>query len=115
MKAEKNENLNTEDSFAERVYAAVRRIPKGKVASYALVAFSAGSPRACRAAGNALHKNPYFGEVPCHRVVASDGSLAGKFAFGGCEVQQKMLEAEGVFLNADGKVDMKKYSLNKPF
>lgn len=116
MKADENNFCKkNEGSFSERVYAAVKRIPKGKVAGYALVAFSAGSPNACRAVGNALHKNPYFGIVPCHRVVASDGSLAGKFAFGGSEVQQKMLEAEGVFLNADGKVDMKKYSLKTPF
>ena len=89
--------------FEDAVYAAVCRIPRGKVASYGAVAAAVGKPLAARAVGNALHKNPFFGVVPCHRVVAADGSLAEAFVFGGKNVQQEMLEREGVKIK-DGKV-----------
>ena len=59
----------------EKIYAAVQKIPKGKVATYAQVAAMAGNPRMCRVVGNALHQNPYYGIVPCHRVVNSKGVL----------------------------------------
>lgn len=82
--------------FAERVYAVVRRIPRGCVATYGQVAELAGSPRASRAVGAALHRNPLPGLIPCHRVVFHDGSLAPGFAFGGPARQRELLEAEGV-------------------
>lgn len=85
-----------EGIFFERVYAAVRRIPRGRVTTYGQIAKMCGSPRSSRAVGYALHQNPYFGEVPCHRVVNREGRLAPAFAFGGAEVQKNMLEAEGV-------------------
>lgn len=85
-----------EGNFFERVYAAVRRIPRGRVTTYGQIAKMCGSPRSSRAVGYALHLNPYFGEVPCHRVVNREGRLAPAFAFGGAEVQKNMLEAEGV-------------------
>ena len=65
----------------EKIYAAVMTIPCGKVATYAQVAAMVGNPRLCRVVGNALHINPYFGEVPCHRVVSAQGRLSGEFAF----------------------------------
>ncbi len=55
-----------------------------------------GNPRGARAVGYALHVNPYFGEIPCHRVVNREGRLAPAFAFGGSSVQKEMLEREGV-------------------
>ncbi len=91
--------------FREKVYAAVRAIPAGKVASYGMVAEMVGRPGAARAVGTALHFNPYeWGDksiskelwVPCHRVVAKDGSLAKDFAFGGAEEQKMRLMEEGV-------------------
>ncbi|MCI1935312.1 MAG: MGMT family protein [Bifidobacteriaceae bacterium] len=85
-----------EKSFAERVYAAVRCIPKGSVATYGQIARSIGAPRCARLVGFALHRNPYQGEVPCHRVVFADGGLAPGFAFGGPEEQRALLEGEGV-------------------
>ena len=100
-------------NFNERVYAIVRRVPKGKVISYGQVAFLAGSPRGARAVGWALHRNPYpwvmGGEnpVPCHRVVNREGRLAPEFAFGGPEEQRRLLEGEGVVVSEDGYVDMK--------
>ena len=63
-----------------------------------------------RAVGNALHKNPEPGVIPCHRVVSSKGELAGDFAFGGLGVQAKLLFEEGVE-TVDGKVDLEKYGI----
>ena len=96
------------DNFFEKVYEFVKRIPKGKVTTYGDVARAIGKPRASRQVGWALHCNPYFGEVPCHRVVFRDGSLAQNFAFGGSDVQKNMLLSEGVGF-IDDKVDMKNY------
>lgn len=95
--------------FQKRVYKAVEQIPRGKVVTYGEVARMAGSTRASRAVGNILHKNPFFGVVPCHRVVHADGALAEPFAFGGAGVQREMLEKEGVTFTKDGKVNMKKH------
>ncbi len=95
--------------FQRRVFEAVARIPRGKAAPYSEVARAAGSPRAMRAVGNILHNNPFFGVVPCHRVVHADGSLAAAFAFGGEGEQRKMLEAEDVGFTPDGRVDMRLY------
>lgn len=82
--------------FNARVYAVVRRIPPGRVATYGQVAALAGAPRNARFVGFALHANPEPGVIPCHRVVFRDGSLAPGFAFGGPERQRALLEDEGV-------------------
>ena len=63
-----------------------------------------------RAVGNALRKNPYGESVPCHRVVNAKGELSGGSAFGGEEVQARLLEAEGVEVR-EGKVDLGKYGI----
>lgn len=94
--------------FAADVYRAVSDIPKGKVATYAQVALMSGHRGAARAVGNALHVNPFFGSVPCHRVVNASGRLAPDFAFGGAQQQQRMLEDEGVTV-IDGAVDLSVY------
>ena len=83
-------------TFDEAVYNAVRAIPKGKVATYGMIAHLIGRPRAARQVGGSLHRNPYFGEVPCHRVVNREGRLAPAFAFGGQNVQADLLAREGV-------------------
>ena len=95
------------DSPTKRIYEAVKKIPKGRVATYGKVAEMAGNPRMSRAVGNALHKNPDTDHIPCYRVVNSKGELAGAFAFGGEEVQRKLLEADGIEV-VNGKVDLKK-------
>ncbi len=63
-------------SFKEKVLVIVRKIPKGKVSTYKEVAQKAGNPEAYRAVGNILSKN-YNPEIPCHRVICSDGKLGG--------------------------------------
>ena len=97
-------------SPTKRIYDAVKMIPKGCVATYSQVAKMAGNERMCRAVGNALHKNPEPGIIPCHRVVDSKGRLAGEFAFGGAGGQARLLEAEGVAV-VDGKVDLEIYQM----
>lgn len=96
------------DTPSKRIYEAVKMIPKGRVATYGQVAEMAGDRKMARAVGNALHKNPEPGVIPCHRVVNSKGELAGAFAFGGAGVQAGLLESEGVRV-VDGVVDLKKY------
>ena len=98
------------DSPTKRIYEAVKRIPKGHVATYGKVAEMAGNPKMSRAVGNALHKNPDPEHIPCFRVVNSKGELAGAFAFGGGGAQAKLLEADGVEV-VNGKVDLKKYGI----
>ena len=96
------------DSPAKRIYEAVKRIPYGHVATYAQIAEMAGDKKMARAVGNALHKNPDPDNIPCFRVVNSQGKLAGEFAFGGSGAQAKLLEAEGIEVK-EGCVDLKKY------
>lgn len=96
------------DSPSKRIYEAVKRIPYGHVATYADVAEAAGDRKMARAVGNALHRNPDPGNIPCFRVVNAKGELAGEFAFGGAGAQAKLLEAEGVEV-VGGKVDLQKY------
>ncbi|HHW89631.1 MAG TPA: MGMT family protein [Clostridiales bacterium] len=96
-------------NFFQRVYEAVKKIPKGKVCTYGVIAFMAGSPRASRVVGYALHHNPDPENIPCHRVVNRHGKLAPCFAFGGEQMQKKLLENEGVKVSDDGCVDLKIY------
>jgi O-6-methylguanine DNA methyltransferase len=98
------------DSPTKRIYEAVKKIPKGKVATYADVAEMAGDRKMARAVGNALHKNPDPSTIPCHRVVNSKGELAGEYAFGGAWKQAQILESEGVGIT-EGKVNLKKYRI----
>ena len=99
------------DSPTKRIYEAVKRIPKGHVATYAQVAEMAGDRKMARAVGNALHKNPDPSTIPCHRVVNAKGELAGEYAFGGAWKQAEILKKEGVE-SENGKVDLKKYGFN---
>ena len=93
-------------TIAERVYEVVKRVPKGKVTTYKTVA-EALDCKAYQAVGQVLRKNPYAPIVPCHRVVASDGSLGGFMGKrSGKNIKEKirMLKAEGVQVT-NGKVD----------
>lgn len=98
------------DSPTKRIYEAVKRIPKGHVATYGKIAEMAGEPRMARAVGNALHKNPDPEHIPCFRVVNAKGELAGAFAFGGQNVQAELLRADGVEV-INGRVDLEKYGI----
>ena len=92
----------------EQIYDVVRRIPRGKVATYGQIAMLAGNPHWSRVVGYALHVNPEPGVIPCHRVVNRFGEPSSAFAFGGVNEQIFLLEDEGVEV-ADGRVDLAEY------
>jgi methylated-DNA-[protein]-cysteine S-methyltransferase len=87
-------DLALRQGFTRRVLRAATRIPFGQVATYTDIARRAGSPKAVRAAGNALGSNPVPIVVPCHRVVRTGGGLGGYT--GGLERKEFLLELEGV-------------------
>ena len=78
--------------FTEKVYAVVKKIPRGSVLTYQQVAAKAGSARAFRAVGNILHKN-HNPRIPCHRVIRSNGTLGGYNR--GTKAKKKILRREG--------------------
>ena len=96
------------DSPSKRIYEAVKKIPKGHVATYGQIAALAGDKKLARAVGNALHNNPDPEHVPCFRVVNSKGELSGEFAFGGAGAQERLLKEDGVEVTC-GRVDLGKY------
>lgn len=98
-------------TFYDAVYAAVRRIPMGKVATYGQIAALAGSPRASRVVGGALCrcKDP---AIPCHRVVNRLGGMAPEGTFGLPGEQERRLLAEGIALREDATVDLSIYLWN---
>lgn len=102
------------DSPTNRIYEAVKKIPKGKVATYRQVAQMAGNPRMCRAVGNALHKNPDPEGIPCYRVVNAKGECSGSFAFGGQAAQAERLREDGIEV-VDNRVDLKKYGMRTEY
>ena len=79
-------------AFQRRVWAALQRIPYGQTASYGEIARQIGSPGAARAVGVANGRNPIAVIVPCHRVIGSDGGLAGYG--GGLDRKRVLLELE---------------------
>ncbi len=93
----------------ERIYAVVRQIPYGKVATYGQIAALAGNPRWSRVVGYALHVNPDPAHIPCFRVVNRFGEVSSAFAFGGENEQIALLKREGVCFLPDGRVDLKHF------
>ena len=89
--------LADKTDFERDVLIATFGIPKGKVSTYRRMAEKIGRPHAYRAVGNALHKNPLVPVVPCHRVVRSDGRIAG--AGQSVEARRRLLEREGIPLD----------------
>ena len=83
-----------ESNFTDKVRAIVRKIPKGKTMTYKEVAEKAGAPGAARAVGSIMKAN-YDEDIPCHRVIRSDGVI-GQYNRGGPETKLKKLRAEGV-------------------
>lgn len=83
-------------TFTQRVQDVVQKIPKGSVMTYKEVAIKAGNPKASRAVANIMAAN-YDPEVPCHRVIRSDGALGG-YNRGGIVKKRAILQAEGVKL-----------------
>ncbi len=93
----------------ERIYEQVKRIPRGKVATYGQIALYAGNPRWARVVGYALHSNPDPDSIPCYRVVNREGRVSRAFAFGGENMQIIMLRGDGIEVSDDGIVNLDKY------
>lgn len=93
------------ESFSQKVYELTKKIPKGKVTTYKILAEAIGT-KAYRAVGQALNKNPHSPIVPCHRVVDSKGHLHG-FSHG-LKKKAELLRREGVEVK-NNKVDLKRF------
>lgn len=92
-----------------RVYAVVRRIPSGRVATYGQVARLAGMPGAARQAGYALHALPPGSAVPWHRVINAQGAVSLRSEAGDALGQRLLLEREGVHFDGRGRVALSRY------
>lgn len=90
-------------SFYQSVWLAMLRIPRGKVSTYGEIARAIGNPKASRAIGGACNQNPFAPEVPCHRIVSSDGTLGG-YAHGSAK-KIALLKKEGVRVRNDRIID----------
>tara|TARA_B100001175_G_C19292866_1_gene534403 strand:- start:451 stop:732 length:282 start_codon:yes stop_codon:yes gene_type:complete len=84
--------------FQMKVWNYLKSIPKGKVKTYLEIAKAIGKPKAFRAVGNAVGKNPYPRKIPCHRVIRSDGRLGGYSAKGGIKEKIRLLKSEKIFV-----------------
>ena len=80
--------------FQKSVWRELMKITRGTTISYAELARRIGRPNAVRAVANAVGKNPCAPEIPCHRVVRSDGGLGGYSGIGGIATKKKLLQAE---------------------
>ena len=89
-------DLSRSTDFQQQVLRAASRVPRGGLATYAEIARHIGKPRASRAVGQALARNPVPIVIPCHRVVAADGSLTGYSGRGGIRTKAQLLVLEGV-------------------
>lgn len=89
--------------FQRSVWEALNKIPKGKVTTYGELAKFLGRPRAARAVGSAVAKNPDVPATPCHRVVPSSGVIGNYSGEGGTAGKIKLLETEGVAIE-NGRV-----------
>jgi len=94
------------DSFYKRIYEVVRRIPRGRVATYGQVAAEAGLPGQARLVGYALHNLPHDLDVPWHRVVNARGGISLDAESGAGRLQRALLEAEGITFDGHGKIDL---------
>lgn len=93
--------------FQHQVYALLKKIPKGRVTTYKEIGRALGKKgQVYRAVGNALHKNPFAPSLPCHRVIASDGTIGG-FSKGSA-AKKRLLKEEGINIKKNKVVDFKK-------
>ena len=84
--------------FQLKVWAYLRKIPRGSIKTYSQVAKAIRKPLATRAVANAIGKTPYAPKIPCHRVIRSDGSLGGYSGKGGIKIKRFLLKKEGIRL-----------------
>ncbi|MEM6553852.1 MAG: MGMT family protein [Planctomycetota bacterium] len=106
---------------ADRFYAVVRRIPRGRVATYGQIAALAGLPNHARHVGNALSElpeaiavDPSLKDLPWHRVVNASGGISPRFDLNDQRRQRERLEAEGVVVSDSDRVSLKRYQWRQP-
>lgn len=100
------------DSAYRRIYAVVKKIPRGRVATYGQIAALAGMPRHARQAGYALAATPENMKIPWHRVINAQGRISLRLRHwdsGSDDLQRILLEAEGVAFDSGGKVNLDKF------
>jgi methylated-DNA-protein-cysteine methyltransferase-like protein len=97
------------ESFYDRVYRMVERIPRGRVTTYGHIAALCGKPRAARTVGWALHALPDESRVPWHRVINARGGISIAKVGLPPQLQRALLEREGVAFDADGRVDLERW------
>ena len=85
--------------FQIMVWNELKKIPKGEVRTYREIAIAIGKPNSARAVANACGRNPTPVEIPCHRVIRSDGRLGGYSGKGGISKKLRLLKKEGISLN----------------
>ena len=92
----KNKLLETIDgtNFQIQVWSEISKIPYGKTKTYKEIAISIGKPNSARAVANACGKNPYPIDIPCHRVIRSDGNIGGYSGEGGVKKKMQLLKSE---------------------
>ena len=80
--------------FQILVWKEILKIPYGETRTYKEIAQAIGRPNSSRAVANACGKNPYAPDIPCHRVIKSDGKLGGYSGVGGVKMKEKLLKIE---------------------
>lgn len=97
------------ENFYKRIELVGEKIPYGTVATYGQIALLCGKPQNSRQVGYALRKEKVGDSFPAHRIVNSNGFLSGAAAFCAPDMQKNLLLDEGVPVNEDNKVNLKKY------
>lgn len=101
--------IEIDDTFMEKVYEQVARIPFGKISTYGKIGELAGYPNTAREVGVAMSRVPEKNGLPCHRVVNKNGTLAPSHAFGSKEKQKELLLGEGITFREDGLIRVEKH------
>ncbi len=105
-------SIQTTAQRYQQIYAVIKKIPKGKVATYGQIAALAGIPRGARQVGTALRNTPQNLKLPWQRVINAQGRISLRlkdWESGGDDYQKVLLENEGVSISAEGKIDLKRF------
>jgi len=105
--------VNRPENIHERIWSVVRKIPRGRVATYGQIAELAGLEGHARQAGYALHNLPERSDVPWHRVINARGEISPRSGGDSHELQRMLLESEGVAFDESGRVDLTRFQWSR--